>query len=347
MHRGNYMFVNKMRLIFAIQKLGTSSVLKYFLLALSIFLIPVGANAAWKEIRTNAGGKTGWVNLVCDSNASGWNSCELDLVIKLTATPNQLVAIGEQSTIEATVTDAYGSPVEAGVKIKWTTTDGTVSAPETLTDANGKTAVTLTSSHSLGGATVTASSADYGGSGSLFVPYIDKWVPYPSAYTSWSNYGAVYSCTAWTPDPSTVATGTWFTQTASCWQTQIQYRQDRVQSVVSGTISDSGAPVALFQAIVVNVSQAAVGTMAVGPTCEYSPGVTEIWDTTDCRGGGGPHYIRVNGVYQNGGAQFINGRTGYMLGGVFYYRGAMMQWTTFSGCAGSEGSLKKYEVCRD
>lgn len=341
------MFANKLRSLCTLQKHSFITALKHILLSFLVLLVPISASAAWKEIRTSAAGKTGWVNLVCDSNTSGWNSCEVDLVIKLTATPAQLVAIGEQSTIQATVTDAYGVPVEAGVKITWATTDGTISAPETLTDAAGNTSIILTSSHTIGGATVTAKSLDYGGTGSLYVPYIDKWVPYPSSYTTWTNYGAVYSCTAWSPDPSTVAAGTWFTQTASCWQTQIQYRQDRVQSVVSGAIANTGAPVALFQAIVVSVSQANVGTMAVGPTCAYSPGYTEIWNTTDCRGGGGPHYIRVNGVYKNGGATNINGRIGYMVDGVFYYSGAMMEWTGWSGCAGSEGSLKKYEVCRD
>lgn len=341
------MFANKMRWLYAIQKISTSTVFKYFLLAFSIFLTPVGANAAWKEIRTNAGGKTGWVNLVCDSNASGWNSCELDLVIKLTATPSQLVAIGEKSTIEATVTDAYGAAVEAGVKIKWTTTDGTISAPETLTDANGKTSIILTSSKTLGGATVTASSIDYGGSGSLFVPYIDKWVPYPSTFTGWSNYGAVYSCTGWTPDPSTVAAGTWFTQTASCWQTQIQYRQDRVQSVVSGTISNTGAPVALFQAIVVTVSQANVGTMNVGPVCEYSPGVSELAGTTNCRGGGAINYLRYQGTYYNSTfVENINGQVFYRVNGVKYYRGAPMKYGG-APCAGSEGIVTYYQVCHD
>lgn len=340
------MFANKIRALCATRRSGSSTLLKFVLLTVSILVTPLTASAAWKEIRTSAAGKTGWVNLVCDANTSGWNSCELDLVIKLTATPAQLVAIGEKSTIEATVTDAYGVPVEAGVKITWTTTDGTLSAPESLTDTNGKTSVVLTSSHTLGGTTVTASSLTYGGSGSMFVPYVDKWVPYPSSYTAWSNYGAVYSCSGWSPDPATVPAGTWFTQSASCWQTQIQYRQDRVQSVVSGAISNTGAPVALFQAIVVTVTQANVGTMSVGPVCEYVPGDTEIRITTSCRGGGGPKDIRVHGVYRNGAASdVVNGNTGYLMGGVFYYRGAKMKQTGWSGCAGSEGQLDIYEVC--
>jgi len=323
----------------------TNVLRRYAVLMLLVLFANSCFAASWAPIRTSGPGKSGWQPLVCQTG-KGWQSCEMPVNIVLVANPTSLVAIGETATITATVTDYYGVAIE-GSTLNWTTTDGVLSTSQTKTDDKGVTSITLKSSSTLGGATVTAETLEKDGKTSIYVPFIDKFVAYPSTFTGFSNYGAVYSCTAWSPDPSTVATGTWFTQYANCWQTQIQYRQDREQSVVTGAIRNSGAPVALFQAIVVSVSQAAVGTMAVGPTCEYSPGVTEIWDTTDCRGGGGPHYIRVNGVYQNGGAQFINGRTGYMLGGVFYYRGAMMVWTTYSGCAGSEGSLKKYEVCRD
>lgn len=326
-------------------RMGVAGLVKLVLLTISISLTPLSAFAAWKEIRTSAVGKTGWVNLVCEKS-SGWNSCELDLVIKLLATPNQLVAIGEQSTIEATVTDANGDPVEAGVKIGWTATDGSLSAPASLTDANGKAIVVLTSSHTLGGSTVTASALDYGGSGSMFVPYIDKWAPYPSAYTSWTDYGAVYSCTGWSPDPSTVASGTWFTQSASCWQTQLQYRQDRVQSVVSGAVSNTGAPVALFQAVVVSISQAAVGTLVTGPVCLYDAS-NYIMFTHDCRGAGNPAELRINGAKVGSYAgQGVQNRPTYNYDGKFWYTGTKMKHQSKS-CSGSDGVIEYFQACHD
>lgn len=335
------MFANNTKLRETDRSIGGATLIKLILLTLSVFLAPLSASAGWKEIRTTAAGKTGWVSLVCEKSG-GWNSCELDLVIKLTASPTQLVANGEQSYIEATVTDANGDPVEAGVKIAWSTTNGAVSAPATWTDANGKTAVILTSSWTLGGGAVTATAADYGGSGAIWVPFIDKWVAYPSDYTAWANYGSVYSCSGWTPDPSTVAAGTWFTQWASCWQTQIQYRQDRVQSVVTGAVSNNGAPVALFQAIAVSISQSAVGTQPTGPICEYS-GDTYITRVSSCRGGGTVASF-YHGTKLNNGAGQIGGIPAWNLGGVIYYGGLLMRSGTVS-CSGDDGRVDYYQAC--
>lgn len=241
------------------------AIIVFFALAFS----QLAASAGWKEIRTSPSGTSGWQYVVCQGG-SGWNTCEVDLNIVLTAAPTQLVAIGEQATIYATVTDAYNNPVEAGVRIGWVTTDGSLSATESRTDTNGIATIVLTSSSSIGGAAVTANSPDYGGAGSLWVPFIDKYVAYPSTYTAWANYGAYYSCTAWTPDASTVAAGTWFTQSAWCWQDQQQWRQDRLQSVVTGTIINNGPPVPLYQTITIAISQMNVGTKASVPTCSFS-----------------------------------------------------------------------------
>ncbi|HFG1873757.1 TPA: hypothetical protein ACGF19_002735 [Vibrio cholerae] len=40
--------------------------------------------------------------------------------------------------------------------------------------------------------------------------------------SGWSNSGGVYSCSGWSPSPSTVASGTGFTQTRSCSRIQIR-----------------------------------------------------------------------------------------------------------------------------
>lgn len=244
-------------------------------LIMTMAAAPVVATAStvkttgWKEIRTAPDGGTGWQYVVCD-DVSGWASCELDLIIKLVATPDQLVAIGEKSTIQASVTDAFNKPVEAGVRIGWNTTDGSLSNIETYTDSNGLTSVELTSSKTLGGATVTAEALDYGGVGSIFVPFIDKFVAYPSTFTEWANYGAYFGCTAWSPATATIASGTWFNQTASCSQQQQQWRQDRLQSIVTGNIINNGPPVALYRTISITISQMNVGTKAVAPVCSYS-----------------------------------------------------------------------------
>lgn len=263
------MFANNLLCRFTVNGFSIKQAQRALIVFFALVFSQIAASAGWKEIRTSPSGKSGWQYVVCQSG-SGWNTCELDLNIVLTAAPNQLVAVGEQSTITATVTDAYNNPVEAGVRIGWVTTDGSVSATESKTDVNGIATVVLTSSSKLGGATVTANALDYGGAGSLFVPFIDKWVAYPSTYTAWANYGAYYSCTAWSPDASTVAAGTWFTQSAVCWQQQQQWRQDRLQSVVTGAIINNGAAVPLYQTITVAISQMNVGTKVVAPACSFS-----------------------------------------------------------------------------
>jgi hypothetical protein len=322
-----------------------------FALAFLAFFLTNTSFAAWSPLRTSGSGYSGWQPLICE-NGQGWQSCEMPVNIAMWATPASLVANGEVSTIYARVTDYYGVPIQGSV-LNWRTTDGSISPLQTVTDAGGYTSINLTSSWTLGGATVTAETQERDGLMSIYVPFIDKWVAYPSTYSGWVNYGGVFSCTGWSPDPSTVPSGTWFTQLATCWQTQLQYRQDYVQSVVTGAVATSGAAVALFQNITVGVSQANVGTLYVpppppaGPVCAFQKGYTEIRSTTDCRGGGGPHDIRVNGVYGNSTTQAnVNGKQGHMLNGIFYYRGREMD-TDGVSCAGSEGVVHEYEACTD
>lgn len=313
---------------------------------LAILLANTCFAGSWAPIRTSGSGKAGWQPLVCE-NGKGWMSCEMPVNIALVAAPTTLVASGQTATITATVTDYYGVPIE-GSTLNWTTTDGVISAPKTITNDKGITSITLTSSHTLGGATVTAESQEKDGKTSIFVPFIDQWVAYPSTYTAWANYGSVYSCTAWSPDPSTIAAGTWFTQWANCWQTQIQYRQDREQSVVSGAVRNSGAPVALFQAIVVSISQASVGTLQTGPVCVYAPGSSYIGYKTSCRGGGEGN--PRSGVYYNGidlpRAGNINGISAGIYNGLIYYAGPEMGRQGIS-CSGSEGAVIYYQICHD
>jgi hypothetical protein len=194
----------------------------------------------------------------------------MPVTVSLSASPASIVANGQTSTITATLTDYYGVAVPNGI-VNWNTTNGTLSASQATTNASGQASVILKSSWTLGGASVSATTAENDGSNSLWVPFIDSFVAYPSTYTGWVAYGAVYSCTAWTPDPSTVATGTWFTQTATCYQNYYRYRQDQQQSIVTGAVTNVGGQVAEYTTSAVGVSQGAIGTKSVGTCSFYSP----------------------------------------------------------------------------
>jgi adhesin/invasin len=96
-----------------------------------------------------AGSATTKVNFIADvANAK---------VIALVATPGVIAADGvSTSQLEATIADAHGNPVGAGVPVTWAATDGTVSTTTSVTDANNKALMTLKSSTKMGTSTVTA-----------------------------------------------------------------------------------------------------------------------------------------------------------------------------------------------
>jgi len=78
-------------------------------------------------------------------------------VMSLIAAPGVIPADGTSSSVlTATIGDTNGNPVGAGVPVNWATTDGTLSAPASVTDAASKATVTLKSSTKMGTATVTA-----------------------------------------------------------------------------------------------------------------------------------------------------------------------------------------------
>ena len=253
----------------------------------------------WKGLRTSGAGAQGWQALICD-NGSGWKSCELPVNVSLTASPPSLVANGQYSTITATVTDNYGVPISNNT-INWSSSDGSISAGQTVTNASGVTSISLRSSWTLGGAQVSASTLENDGSSGIWVPFVDSFIAYPSSYTGWANNGGVYSCSGWSPDPSTVDSGVWFTQWATCWQGFWRHRQDRKQSVVTGAVTNVGGPAVETTSWQVGVSQGAVGTRYVAPpppqtVCSYVQDHTffEIFDPNGGLGfkdngvGGGP-----------------------------------------------------------
>jgi hypothetical protein len=259
----------------------------------------------WKGLRTSGGGSQGWQALICE-NGSGWQSCELPVTVTMSASPTSLVANGQYSTITATVLDYYGIPVPNNV-INWSATDGSISTGQTVTNASGMTSISLRSSWTLGGAAVYASTLEGDGSSGIWVPFVDSFVAYPSDYTGWTAYDPVYSCSAWSPDVSTVDSGSGFTQTASCYQNYYRYRQDRQQSVVTGAVTNVGGLAAEYTNNIVGISQWAIGTRYVAPptpptpppaatTCSYVSGST-FFLTFDPNGG---QSFKENGVTVSG-----------------------------------------------
>jgi hypothetical protein len=248
------------------------------------------------------------------------------------------------------VTDYYGVAIGSNV-INWTTTDGSISANQTVTNASGVTSITLTSSRTLGGTSVTAKTVENDGAGTIWVPFIDNFVYYPPTYTSWVAYGAVYSCTAWTPAVSTVDSGTWFSQSASCWQNYYRYRQDQQVSEVTGTVINAGGLVTEYTSAVVGVSQGAIGTKVTtppAPVCwssgNHSGGVNQgvFFDGYSLQGQSGPTGALI--LYYNGNTGLSIpslsdsiAYAGYRLtvGGLFY-----------TNNQGRNGQTWNYQICQ-
>lgn len=98
---------------------------------------------------------------------------------------------------------------------------------------------------------------------------VENWIATTSTYSEWINNGAVYNCSAWTPDANTVNVGTNVTQTRTCSQNQTRSRQDKQIETGTGSIRDNGVSVNETQTISTNSSQTVAGTKAVAE-CQYS-----------------------------------------------------------------------------
>ncbi len=77
--------------------------------------------------------------------------------LALVATPDSIEADGvSTSTLHATVKDAHGNPVGAGITVNWTTSAGTLDVVSSTTNTNGVASAVLTSSTIAGAVTVEA-----------------------------------------------------------------------------------------------------------------------------------------------------------------------------------------------
>jgi hypothetical protein len=88
------------------------------------------------------------------------------------------------------------------------------------------------------------------------------WAYYPPVYGGWYNTSGVYGCSAWSPDPYTVNSGTAFTQTGTgCYINQNRSRQDRLYETTTGQVINNGAAVTEGQTVGGQVTyQTAYGT---------------------------------------------------------------------------------------
>ncbi|MGB3432238.1 inverse autotransporter beta domain-containing protein, partial [Achromobacter sp.] len=97
-------------------------------------------------------GKTGAVNFLIDLSGAR--------VTQLTPSKTAGLADGADTvTFMATVEDAYGNPVGAGVAVNWAASLGMLAAAVSSTDANSQAALVLTAPTTAGTATVTAKAA--------------------------------------------------------------------------------------------------------------------------------------------------------------------------------------------
>ncbi|NHC12162.1 hypothetical protein G6551_18100, partial [Pseudomonas stutzeri] len=112
------------------------------------------------------------------------------------------------------------------------------------------------------------------------------WVATTPTYTAWTNSGAVYGCTNWSPATSTVTIGQSFTQTATdCEQDQTRSRQDREKETTTGEIRNTGTPVTETQTITVSSTRIATGTketwVATTPTYTTWANVGGVYGCTN------------------------------------------------------------------
>ncbi|ALS68415.1 hypothetical protein AT395_25065 (plasmid) [Pandoraea apista] len=128
---------------------GTSSVTDASGIATMTLKSATTVGVATVSATAVAGSKTANVTFVPDTATAG--------VVSLVANPTSIAANGSStSTLTATVKDAYGNAVGAGVTVNWSTSAGSLTGTSSVTDASGIAMMTLKSATTAGTATVTA-----------------------------------------------------------------------------------------------------------------------------------------------------------------------------------------------
>lgn len=168
-------------------------------------------NASGQAVMTLTGTQSGTASVTA-AGPGGGASADVELlanpatarVVSVTASPSSITANGTAaSTLTATVQDANGNPLGAGISVSWTATDGTLSQSTSTTNAAGMSAVALVSSTTAGTVTVTAAAvAGSAGTTVVFTPDI------PAAPTSVTFTGSAGFYAAGIPDARTSPAGT-------------------------------------------------------------------------------------------------------------------------------------------
>lgn len=110
-----------------------------------------------------------------------------------------------------------------------------------------------------------------------------NWTAITSDTTEWVNDGEPFNCTNWTPDPSTVALGQLFNQTATdCEQKQTRTRQDREQETTTLEIRNIGVAVQENQIISATHTREIEGTGNLISWEDFADqrSLSKVWNST-------------------------------------------------------------------
>jgi hypothetical protein len=216
-----------------------------------------------------------------------------------------------------------GNVAASGVAVAGVST-GTGAALSVTPQAAGTYNYTVTATNSIGAATAKVS-------GNVKV---EQWVAIAPTYTGWVNSSGFYSCSAFSPDASTVNAGTGFYQTQYCYLNQSRTRQDRIQEVATGEVRNTTA---------VGESQ----TLTNQPNTQYAVGTKP---TTTCRYDASNYWVVV--VFQGGntGAQVVwdggSKATSTAFPGAVNIT-QMAGWDGYTYTKGAQVSSLRWYACRN
>ena len=88
----------------------------------------------------------------------------------------------------------------------------------------------------------------------------ESWSAVSPGYGAWTNVGAAYDCSNWSPAPETVTIGQSFQQSGTCSQNQTRSVQDREKEATTGAIRDSGQPYSETRVSTTTQTRQATGT---------------------------------------------------------------------------------------
>lgn len=216
-----------------------------------------------------------------------------------------------------------GNVAASGVAVAGVST-GASAALSVTPQAAGTYNYTLTATNSIGAATSKVS-------GNVKV---EQWVAIASTYTAWANSSGFYSCSAFSPDVSTVNAGTGFYQTQYCYLNQTRTRQDRIQEVATGEVRNT-------------TSATESQTLTNQPNTQYAVGTKP---TTTCRYDANNYWVVVAVQGGNTGAQVIwdggSKATSTMYPGAINIT-QMTGWDNYVYTRGASMAGMRWQVCRN